>query len=171
MGSGVSGNYGGTYGSHKNSRISQECKATALNDRVSSWAQRTANKLAEQSKRQRDKFNTACVVIDSETGKRYYGRNNGIKDGDVRNPVLFGDENHKGLLPSKSLNQYKVGNCAEVNAVNNVLNHGAKLENLYMTTIHTTKTSFGQLKPACKNCTYTFKGKVSENYAGWGEED
>ncbi len=72
----------------------------------------------------------------------------------------------KGLLPGISFNRYAVGNCAEVDAVNNALNAGAKLGNLYMSTIHTTKFSFGCLKSACENCTYTFKGKITGNFAG-----
>lgn len=36
-----------------------------------------------------------------------------------------------------------------------------------MSTIHTTNSRFGGLKAACENCTYTFKGKIIENYAGW----
>lgn len=70
-------------------------------------------------------------------------------------------------MPEISFNRYAVGNCAEVDAVNNALNAGAKLENLYMSTIYTTKSSFGCLKSACENCTYTFKGKIIENFAGW----
>ena len=26
---------------------------------------------------------------------------------------------------------------------------------------------FCDLKSACENCTYTFKGRIIENYAGW----
>ena len=43
-------------------------------------------------------------------------------------------------------------------AVNKALNHGAKLKNLVMKTIHTTKSNFGENKAACANCTATFKG-------------
>lgn len=90
-----------------------------------------------------------------------------IKDDDIKNPILFGDTNHKRLLPEKSLNAYKIGNCAEVNAVNNALNHGAKLENLYMITIDVTNHSFEKIKSAYENCTYTFRGKIKKNYARW----
>ena len=77
--------------------------------------------------------------------------------------------NRNGILPERPLNKYVVGNCAEVDAVNNALNDGAKLENLYMSTVYTTNSSFGDLKCACENCTYTFKEKIIENYAGWFE--
>ena len=134
------------------------------------WAQRTANGLAAESNRQRDKFNTACVVYDTRKKRYYYGRNHGIaKDNSRNNPVIFGDSTHKGLLPKESLNGYALGNCAEVHAINKALNDGAKLCNLVMYTIHTTKSSFGKSKPACKNCTYAFKDKIKTNYTGWYE--
>lgn len=115
------------------------------------------------------RFNTACVVVDAKTGKKYYGRNRGIEEnGTKKNKALFSES---GILPKTSLNKYSVGNCAEVDAVNNALNAGAKLEDLQLMTIHVTKSSFGDLKPACKNCTYAFKGRVKGNYSGWtGQE-
>lgn len=141
-----------------------------MNDKLRVWATNEADKLSKISKRKRDKFNTASIVYDKSTGKCYYGRNNGINiNGRSKNHILFGDSKHKGILPEKSFNRYAVGNCAEVDAVNNALNDGAKLENLYMSTIHTTKFNFGDLKSACENCTYTFKGRIIENYAGWFE--
>ena len=117
-------------------------------------------------------FNDCTVVYDVSTGKYYNGRNHGIEiDHSKKNPILFGDANHKGLLPDKSLNHLSVGNCAEIHAVNKALNDGAKLKNLKMYTIHTTKSCFGKAKPACKNCTYTLKGKIKENYTGWEKEE
>ncbi|MCI9080688.1 MAG: hypothetical protein HFH68_17585 [Lachnospiraceae bacterium] len=134
---------------------------------LKSWANDEADRLSKISKRQREKFNTASIVYDKSTGKCYYGRNNGICiNNKFKNPILFGTDKKKGLLPKKSFNRYAVGNCAEVDAVNNALNVGAKLESLYMSTIHTTKSSFGCLKSACENCTYIFKGKIIENFAG-----
>lgn len=109
-----------------------------------------------------------AVVYDESSGKYYYGRNGGYREKDyVRNPILFGDDVHKGLLPASSLNNYPVGNCAEVDAVNRALNAGAKLKDLHLTTIHVTKKHFGEYKPSCENCTYTFKGRLKENYSGW----
>lgn len=141
-----------------------------MHKKIKSWANDEAERLSGISKRQREKFNTASIVYDESTGKYYYGKNKGISiNNTFKNPILFGDDNSKGILPEKSLNKYIVGNCAEVDAVNNALNDGAKLENLYMSTIHTTNNSFGDLKSACENCTYTFKGKIVENYAGWFE--
>ena len=85
----------------------------------------------------------------------------------TKTPILFGDSSQEGILPKKSLNQYEVGNCAEVHAINQSLNAGAKLENLHITTIHTTKGSMGKAKEACENCTFAFKGKVKHNNTGW----
>ena len=94
--------------------------------------------------------------------------NRGIQlDKATKNPILFGDGTNKGILPEKSLNQYSVGNCAEVHAVNKALNAGAQLKDLHISTIHTTKTSMGEPKVACENCTYAFKGKVKHNNTDW----
>ena len=79
MGSGLSKLYLNAHGSSIKSsenKIRLECQAYALHKRFTSWAKRKSNSLGKISKRQRDKFNTACVVIDKETGKRYYGRDN-----------------------------------------------------------------------------------------------
>ena len=133
---------------------------------VREWAIQQFNELTGKA---RKNFNTACVAFDQATHKFYYGRNAGYReDGYVRNPVLFGDSTHTGILPKHSLNKYPVGNCAEVDAINRALNDGAKLEDLHITTIHTTKKQFGKYKAACENCTYAFRGKISENYSGWG---
>ena len=53
-----------------------------------------------------------------------------------KNPILFGDSTHIGILPTSSLNKYPIGNCAEVDAINNALNAGSKLKDLHITTIH-----------------------------------
>ena len=104
------------------------------------------------SKRQADKFNTTTIVYDSTTGNYYYGMNRGITiSGDEINPALT------NLLPEKSLNQYRVGNCAEVDAVNQALNNGANISHLNLYTIDA-KT--GVPKAMCENCVYTFDGYV-----------
>ena len=168
MGSGTSGLYTGTHGANQSGKEARHSKRT-LQQSVNRWASVELNRL---SKTQQKKFNTACVVCDCTTGKRYYGRNNGIKiNGDDKNPILFGNNGEGGILPAASLNHLEVGRCAEVAAVNKALNSGAKLENLYMMTVHTRPDMFGKPKEACKNCTYTFKGRVKENYAGWSTED
>ena len=158
MSKGNSGHFSGTKG-EKQLRGS----ASQMHAQVSSWAQSTAARLEAKSKRQRDKFNTATVIYDESTGKYYNGRNRGIEiDHEKKNPILFGDATHDGLLPRSSLNEYSLGNCAEMQAVNRALNDGANLGNLKMYTIHTTKNSFGKSKPACKNCTYTLKNRTSK---------
>ena len=142
-----------------------------LRRKVSTWAYNTADRLSKTSNTQRNKFNTATVIYDESTGKTYYGRNHSIEiDHEKKNPILFGDSTHEGLLPKTSLNDYPLGNCAEMHAVNKALNDGANLKNLKMYTIHTTKSRFGASKHACKNSTYTLKGKIKENYSGWEGE-
>ena len=165
-----SGLFSGTKGA-KNRNTYTNSQRTNNHEHVVSWAKRQATQLEKVSKTQREKFNTATVVYDSESGKYFYGRNGGIKKNDSKkNPILFGDNKHDGLLPKSSLNKYAVGNCSEVDAINNALNAGAKLSNLHITTIHTTKNSMGKSKRACENCTYSFKGKVKRNYTGWHKE-
>ncbi|MDO5295543.1 MAG: hypothetical protein Q4F00_02725, partial [bacterium] len=113
-------------------------------------------------------INTVCAAYDEITNKYYYGRNKGyLEEGYIKNPAIFGDKNTSGVLPPKSLNRFPVGNCAEVDAVNRALNDGAKMSDLHLTTIHTTKKLFGVYKPSCENCEYAFKGKIKENYSGW----
>lgn len=97
--------------------------------------------------------------------KNFFGRNKGIELSNAdKHPLLFGEN---GILPSKSLNEYVVGNCAEVDGVNQALNAGGKIENMYMLTIHTTNEALGEAKIACENCTYAFKGKIKLNISGW----
>ncbi len=153
------------------SNIPTRDNATQNHRHVVLWAQEKAKELEAKSKRQRNKFNTACVAYDESTGKYYYGQNGGISQNNTeRNPVLFGDSAHPGILPQTSFNNYAVGNCAEVDAINNALNAGASLRNLHISTIHATKENMGKNKPACENCTYSFKGKISRNYTGWYQE-
>lgn len=169
MGTGNSEIYNGTYGSNNPKKSYPHDNRKANHDHVVSWAEQKASEL---SSTQRSKFNTATVAYDESTKKYYYGRNAGIeKDEHPKNLILFGDDKQQGLLPPQSLNAYKIGNCAEVDAINSALNDGAKLKNLHITTIHATKNSMGQSKPACENCTYSFKGKVKRNYTGWHKEE
>lgn len=162
MGSSVSGLYSETRGAR-----AIACTPRAMHMQVSFWAEAEKERLGKISARKQDKFNTASVAYDIKSGKYYYGRNNGIEqDKEPQNPAIFG---LSGVLPSKTLNGYDLGNCAEVQAINKALNSGAKMENLYIFTIHTTPKSFGQPKPACKNCTFAFKGKVKKNHTGWIE--
>lgn len=150
--------------------LGKTISSNILYDKVIDFAQKKIKELTNISKRQRDRFNTVCVAYDSVTGNFYYGRNKGINiEKTSKNSILFGDKVKDGILPKESLNQYEIGNCAEVDAINQALNDGAKLENISITTIHTTDNKFGELKPACENCTYTFKDKIFENYSGWIE--
>lgn len=150
--------------------LGKTISSSILYDKITDFAQKEIKELTNVSKRQRGRFNTACVAYDSVTGKYYYGRNKGINIEKIpKNSILFGDKVKDGILPKESLNQYEIGNCAEVDAINQALNDGAKLENISITTIHTTDNKFGELKPACENCTYTFKDKIFENYSGWIE--
>ncbi|MDR9856626.1 contractile injection system protein, VgrG/Pvc8 family [Paenibacillus sp. VCA1] len=137
-----------------------------LNDAVNEWSKMQKN--LAPSKRKLDNFNTASVAYDAGTGKYYYGMNKGVQlSGDVKNPMLFGSKDQAGILPKASLNDYAIGNCAEVDAVNQALNNGANMGDLYLYTIKTTSNEFGVAKIACENCTFTFKGNVADALTGW----
>ena len=139
-----------------------------MKQHLDNWARREVDNLSRVSKRKRRDFNTACIAYDVETGREYYGRNAGIEiSGAPKNPLLFGSGEKLGLLPQASLNHLKVGNCAEVDAVNQALNAGASIGNLHIRTICADERRFGQDKPACLNCTHAFKGRVKGNYSGW----
>ena len=123
-----------------------------MHDAVTEWA-RMEESLAN-SNRQLNKFNTASVAYDGATGNYYYGMNRGVQvSGDSLNSSL------KSWLPERSLNQYRLGNCAEVDAVNQALNGGADINNLYLYTINT-KNNLP--KAMCENCVYTFINRVAD---------
>ncbi|WP_277408719.1 RHS repeat-associated core domain-containing protein [Lacrimispora xylanisolvens] len=138
-----------------------------LNNAVNEWS-RMQKSLAPSKSKITD-FNTGSVVYDARTGEYYYGMNKGIKlSGDGLNDTL------SNILPQESLNSYQLGNCAEVDAVNQALNNKANLNDLYIYTIDTTtdkmripSSTFGNPKLACENCTYTFLGKVKDILSGY----
>ena len=170
MSKGNSGLFSGT----QRNNVSNE-KRTPLqikaysHERVKDWAEKKKSSLTGKTKKN---FNTACVAYDESTGKYYYGRNGGYHEKNyIKNPILYGDSTHDGLLPKTSLNKYPIGNCAESDAINQALNGGANIKNLHITTIHTTKSKFGNYKESCENCCYAFKGKVKANYSGWKDEE
>lgn len=126
-----------------------------MHDAVTQWARREES--LANSKTQLNRFNTASVVYDSATGDYYYGMNRGVQlSGDELNSSL------KSWLPEKSLNDYKLGNCAEVDAINQALNSGADINELYVYTINT-KTNLP--KPMCENCSYTFGDRVADVFS------
>ncbi len=111
-----------------------------LRNKVIAYAEQEVEKLEKISNGKRNKFNTATVVYDASNVNYYYGRNNGIEidnennndeenKNTTKNVILFGDSEHDGLLPKKSLNKLIIGNCAEIHAVNKALNDSAQLEN------------------------------------------
>lgn len=175
MSKGLSGLFAGTTGervataalsaAHKADSFAKKASKQAMTNAVEGWARSEAERLETVSKSKRNEFNTASVVIDEESGAYFYGRNKGIElSGAAKNPALFGE---KGILPKESLNNFPLGNCAEVDAVNKALNAGAKLKNLTMLTVYTYERRFGTPKESCENCTYAFKGKIKHNHSGW----
>ncbi len=126
-------------------------KAQQLQEAVTEWA-KMERQLAN-SNRQFRGFNTASVAYDSATDSYFYGMNRGIQiAGGKMNEML------SSWLPQTSLNRLPLGNCAEVDAVNNALNAGSKVEDLYLYTIN---VFTGAPKEMCANCVYTFAGRVA----------
>ena len=137
---------------------------------IRAWANHVAAELSAKSKRQRDKFKTACVAVDDYTGEMYFGRNGGIgHDGLGLHPAL------KSILPNQSLNNYPTPwNCAESDAINQALHSGANISNIHIYTISTTHNGkgdnkYGHDKRSCVNCTVAFKGRIRRNNTGWTE--
>ncbi len=157
--------YSGTNGEHKaRVMLLSTQKQKAFNYAKSIFEQGTP---AEKKT-----INTVTVAVDETTGKVYYGMNGGVAlHNTPKNAIIFGDKTHDGLLPKTSLNRYPVGHCSEVDAINNALNDGAKIENLHLTTLSTTRKNVknGKIVPkdSCANCTYAFKGKIKKNNTGW----
>ena len=126
------------------------------------WAENKKRLLATQSNRRARKFNTATLAYDAKTGEYFYGMNRGITlKGDPLNSQLA------KLLPEKSLNKYpSLINCSEIDAVNQALNNGSDISNIYLYTIDTTPINFGISKSACENCTFTLKDNVRQIITG-----
>lgn len=169
MSKAISNQFTGT----KGQKIAKGLSPANQKKQLLSWAKATADYLATKSNRKRDSFKTACVAFDEETGNLYFGRNGGInKDASntIKNNILFGDDNQAGILPIKPLNGYPTSwNCAETDAINQALNAGAKLKNIHLYTIDTTKNGFGKDKKSCINCTTAYKGRIKKNNTGWTE--
>ncbi len=125
-----------------------------LKDAVSEWA-RYEQSLAPSNRKLRG-FNTATVVYDAGKDSYYYGMNKGVKlSGGSLNSELA------SWLPEKSLEGWKdVANCAEVDAVNQALNAGGNVNQLYLYTIDL-NNGFTP-KEMCNNCVYTFSDRVAK---------
>ena len=158
--------FSGTHGE----KIALAIKPSVQRNAVTKWADKTSAELAAVSNRQRDKFKTACVAVDEETGEMYFGRNGGInRNGEGIHPEL------KSVLPEKPLNGYPTPwNCAESDAINRALHAGASLKNIHIYTISTAirgsgNSKYGYAKKSCENCTAAFKGRIRRNNTGWTE--
>ena len=164
MSKGLSNLFSGTRGEKAASAIKPSVQRAAVKE----WADKTSAELAAISKRQRDKFKTACVAVNERTGEMYFGKNGGIgRDGAGLHPKL------KSILPDKPLNNYPTPwNCAESDAINRALHAGANLEDIHIYTISTTlrgsgDNKYGHDKKSCENCTAAFKGRIRRNNTGW----
>ena len=148
----------------KGERIAQGLKPENLREHLIKWANEVVSRMPENvSKRQRERFNTACVAFDEETGNMYYGKNGGIdKSCGGIHPDL------KRILPEKSLNDYlTTWNCAETDAINQALKSGANLKNIRIYVVNVRPDKFGTKKKSCENCTFIYKGRIKKNYTGW----
>lgn len=128
------------------------------------YAKKTAEELKKESNTKRRNFNTAAIAYDTRTGQTYFGRNGFIEE--KVHDIL------KQLEPETTINGLKLGNCAEMEAVTQALNAGARLEDIKLLVIETKEKGFGTLKPLCENCDYTLKNdfsfgsRIKEAYSG-----
>lgn len=165
MAKGHSGLFEGT----KGDRVYRGISPSELKNKAFDYAEEISKNGTREEK---DNLNTVTVAYDEENDKYYYGMNKGIKlHNSPKNDILFGSETHDGIIPKTSLNDFPVGNCSEVDAVNNALNGGAKLENLHLTTLDVKRKNIRSHskigKCSCENCTAAFKGRVKKNNTGW----
>ncbi|NJM79322.1 MAG: hypothetical protein HC854_06330 [Flavobacterium sp.] len=126
---------------------------TRLGMALDGYISKARTSLVNISQRQLSKFNTATVIFDRVSGKFFFGRNKGIEMSKTKiHPDL------EKMLPEKSLNQYKLGNCAECDAVNQALwaRKGAKMEDFDMFTkgVKSDGSTFPKIQ--CDNCQVTF---------------
>lgn len=92
MGSGKCRLYIGTGGS----RGAAPDSGFVLSSKLTAWASRKADRL---SKAQRGRFNTACIVYNEESGRYFYGRNQGIELANAKkNPCCLAI----GTIPASS---------------------------------------------------------------------
>ncbi|MEI4803438.1 hypothetical protein WAZ07_19635 [Bacillus sp. FJAT-51639] len=107
------------------------------------------------------------AIVDTKTGKIYYGYSGKTGFNPSRTEVLHEDlqkliERTKDLakkdinnpyVEKGSFEKWDVDNCAEIQAVNQALNDGAKIEDMFVRTVNF-KT--GEFADFCKNCKVTF---------------
>lgn len=94
------------------------------------------------------------TLVDPETGQPhiFYGESGAIpKKKRTDKNFKIHDELEK-LLPAETAEFWVVDNCAEVDAVNQALHSGSKIETLIMTTI---RVQTDKPEPMCKNCKTT----------------
>lgn len=87
------------------------------------------------------------AAVDKKTGQVYYGTSGKVPDN--IHPDL------RSRIPERSLEPWRVENCAEFNATNKALWDGSKIENLE---IHTVRSKTGLPMPRCRNCEITING-------------
>jgi len=167
MAKGHSGLFCGT----KGDKVSKGINANLQKEKAFEYAKHLQE---HGTKAEKKKLNTVTIIYDEQNDKYYYGMNGGIElHNSHKNVILFGDKNHEGILPKSSLNNFPLGNCSEVDAINNALNDGAKLENLHMTTLDVRRKNILNHvvvgKCSCENCTVAFKGIIKKNNTNWKE--
>ncbi|MDZ4822269.1 MAG: RHS repeat-associated core domain-containing protein [Flavobacteriales bacterium] len=121
-------------------------------------AQKEAKKAAEKilkSGRSKSKLPRAVsVAVDKKTGKVYTG-----ESGRVKPPRTDLHPELEQRMPKESLERHSPDNCAEVDAANEALKDGAKIEDLEIHTVKIEKNTgvVSDFEP-CNNCQQTFEG-------------
>lgn len=148
--------------------VARAIKLSVQRAELLKWADEVSMSLSSISKRKRDKFKTACVAVDEQTGMMFFGKNGGIgRDGaDIHQSL-------RAVMPNESLNNYPTPwNCAEADAINQALYAGASLSDIHIYTISTAArgrgdNEYGHDKRSCENCTFAFRGRIRRNNTGW----
>ena len=96
----------------------------------------------------------ASAVVDARTGRTYHGIPRGNKA--AKQPTNIHPELAK-RMPTKSLETWRVTNCAEFNAVNNALHDGATWTDLR---VYTVDVARNVPVPRCQNCTISLDGII-----------
>jgi hypothetical protein len=103
------------------------------------------------------------AIVDTKTGRVYYGRSGGLVNTMEKNPMLVSEiekvkNQAKIKVGKETFTDWDVSNCAECDALNQALNDGADIKNLEMHTVKIDKktgavTDFER----CDNCKLTTK--------------
>lgn len=95
------------------------------------------------------------------------GRNNIPSEDELNAALQEWSKMEKSLGSNRQASRFNTASIVYEDAINQALNDGASLSDLYMYTTHTTPNQFGVPKIACENCTYSFKDVIAGAFSGF----